>query len=146
MSEPTADWIKVEVRKVSVRQSADGLLITFAVDPNQHPDEVMRLIQPHVGTIFMAALCELNPDSTLKQKRAKPGEVVAFDSYHATMREPAFWRWAASRGFVSRPTQADAEAWVKKELGINSSSELKTDEIAREKWKGIRSDFQKQRR
>lgn len=55
-----------EARKISYRQTKEGVVISFVLHPNEIPDSVATAA---LGTRYLLALVELNDDETPKETK-----------------------------------------------------------------------------
>lgn len=129
--------IPIELRKIAYRQSAkDGLVITFAVHPNDMPS---GLASAPIGTRFMAALVEIGDDE-------KPiGKAREKQSWHdmslaqqagILCGDPVFAKFLDETVGPNDPAKT-----IRSLCGVGSRSDIKPGTEAARRWTLIVSDF-----
>lgn len=130
--------IQAEVVKTSLRQTKDGVYITFVLHPSDNSD---RLVAAHVGQRYIMALAELDDrDELVKDPLVEAGE-KAVTSAVMLCKEPEFQvfvGYTVGRVILDEDTCKGALCTY---LGIGSRSELKENMTARESFHALRGEF-----
>lgn len=140
--------IHFECKKDGLRQTQDGgVKVTFNINPNDMPKQ---LYTDPMGTRYVIALVALNEDETprsepIAQDRAKSRKIVDKPKSHAgeaklLVKDPLFAEYIKIYRAYSTH-MGNAEAFMKKEIGIQSCSELIEGSEAYEQFKALRHDF-----
>lgn len=134
----------IELRKIAYRQSAkDGLVITFAVHPNDMPAD---LAAAPIGTRFAAVLVEIGDDEQPVQKREinrtvqRAGILCADHGFQNFIRTNWPLDWDKAKPFSS-DTDRTAEV-LRGMCGIASRAELATNVSAAAKFAEIDNRFE----
>jgi len=129
---------KFECVKLGMRHSKDGHVISFAIHPNDTPQDLMT---DPLGQRYMIVAVRINEhdepvasvlDAEGKRSVALAGTLCADNN---------FQEWLVRVGEVDEMSEVAASTWLRKYLGVTSRKELKTDSRAREKLSGLRSEF-----
>lgn len=143
----------IEVRKIAYRQSAkDGLVITFAVHPNDMPP---ALAAAPIGTRFAAALVEIGDDeqpipsktrqqleASVEQERKKPNPLA--QRVAITCNEPSFRKFLAELDRASPIAMFDVDGAaeiVREHCGVSSRKEILPGTEAARKWDELHAKF-----
>lgn len=142
-----------EAVKLSYRQTKDGLVVSFAIHPNDMPDD---LATAALGTRYMLALAKIGDDETpvagsQPTKSDKPGdlgqappaakerqrwdEMIPSKRAAILCNDPIFQEWIAIRnGNRYEPAENedvrknDAASYLRLECGIHSRAELNRED------------------
>jgi hypothetical protein len=152
--------VHVTAKKIAYRQTREGNVVSFAMDPQDVPD---KLATDPIGTSYMLALVEVD-DATGQPKggdahatatrlhetaprpplpkpeggaRKSPAQVAG---YLCTL--PSFWKFLRDRhGYNVRDT-ADAADAVRKFCCVEHRSEITPDNpFALAEWSALRGEF-----
>lgn len=155
-----------EAVKLSYRQTKDGLVVSFAIHPNDMPDD---LATAALGTRYMLALAKIGDDEkpvagSQPTKSDKPGDLGqappavkgkrSFADMAASQRsailcgDPIFQEWISIRHqqpwditVDEEYRKKDAANLLRKACGIHSRRELDTDDQALEKYKALETSY-----
>lgn len=160
--------LPIEVKKIAYRQSAkDGLVITFAVHPNDMP---AALAAAPIGARFMAALVEIGDDERPKAEVREPSPEqpepagvapkerqpwhLLTPTAQACIRcqDPIFQRyvieemkWDWTDDDADKPAhvaqERNAATWVRQRCKVNSRSMLSTNKWAASIWQEIDREY-----
>jgi hypothetical protein len=151
-----------EAVKVSYRQTKDGMVVAFAIHPNDAPGDLATL---KLGTRLMIGWAEIKDDDMAGADRpSNPADNLGSDSSPAikpapaTKRErtpaeraaflctlPEFQQWAwtqKGRWDWTGATETEACAdWLRRKCGVTSRAQITTDPSAHEAFKQIEDAF-----
>jgi hypothetical protein len=159
-------WSKTELKKCGLRQSKDGVIISFVL----HPDDVSReLVNAKIGTRYLAALVEITEegagDANVEKKmemeiRAETTErkPLNLTQQAAIMcNDPRFKRFVdeVKPDAVRRACEAETgtewpvDMWPSDKIveavrllcGVESRAEFQRDEAAGSRWKALYSEY-----
>lgn len=136
---PSAHAVHFEAVKIAMNQTKDGWKLVLAVHPDEAPEEVLRSL---VGSRYMVALVELDGNEEPKPLTRKPMDDAKRDAVWAAelCREPKFRRWLISRYGLPGDTpftEDDAADVLRTLLGVQSRSEISTNEDVRRRFREL---------
>lgn len=135
----TVSTIQMEVKKDGFRQMQDGTVkISLTVHPN---DDIIQFVKAPMGQRFMAVLAEVGDDDQPVKKEKTPGE-KAVQRAALLCKEGGFQAWINRDRFQVPATEVGAKMWLCERCGIESRSELATNDEAREQFERICTDYQ----
>lgn len=144
MTKPSALAIHFEARKVSYRQTKEGVVVSLLVHPNEVAPE---LAAATLGTVYTVAMVEMSGDSQPVPAGAtsQPWEKLK-PSQQAGIRcnDPEFQTWlAASEGGVAPDeiTTDYATSYVRAACGVKSRNELDKPGEPQRKWRELDATF-----
>lgn len=142
MNSPRDAATAAEVVKVAMRQTKDGLTVTFAIHPNDDTNDL--LIHP-IGSRYQIALVLLDdegqPAVPPRRTEAKQAVVAA----GMLCRESAFINWLIQNRAIQTSSEDSAVEWLHRYCGIKSRSELATNQEAQRLFDSIRLRFSQSR-
>lgn len=136
-----AKALNFEAVKVSMRHTKDGLVLGFAVHPNDLPTPV---VQAFLGTRYMVALVEIGDDDQPKHATGVDPKTTgerAVASAGMLCREEKFQEWMHREGYALEISEQAAIDGLYVVLGISSRSQLETNDRAREAFWRLTDDF-----
>lgn len=122
--------LALEAVKISMRQSKDGVAVTFVLHPHEDQGVLAELLGHPVGTRYMMGLAQLAEDGTIQPRQRKTSGERAVVSAGMLAKEPKFQKWLYDRGLVIDMGEEQAAFAICKHCGIMSRSELRTNEVA----------------
>lgn len=113
-----------EGKKVALKQTKDGHVLTLAIHPDEIPDEILR---DFVGARYMVVMVRIgeNEEPMERQPVNKHISVAGM-----LCRDPQFWEFLFEQGLLLETSEKDATDWLKSYLNVESRSELKDNEEA----------------
>lgn len=138
---PSDKALHFEARKIAMRHTKDGLVISFVVHPNEMPTPVVQAL---LGTRYMVALAEIGDDDQPQYATGvdpKTSGQRAVASANMLCREPKFQHWLMQRGYALDATEEGAIDALYVYLGISSRSQLMTNEEARRRYWELADEF-----
>lgn len=134
MTDPRDKALSFEARKIAMRHTKDGLVLSFAVHPNDLPTPV---VQSLLGTRYMIALVEIGDDdqpvfATGVDPKTTGQKAVA--SSGMLCEQPKFQQWLMGQGYAVEASEQGAIEGLYVYLGISSRSQLATNEEARRRY------------
>lgn len=113
-----------EGKKVALKQTKDGHVLTLAIHPDEIPEEILR---DFVGARYMVVMVRIgeNEEPMERQPVNKHISIAGM-----LCRDPQFWEFLFEQGLLLETSEKDATEWLKSYLNIESRSELKDNEEA----------------
>lgn len=142
MTNPKEAAILFEAVKVSLRQSKDGVLITFAIHPNDHTNDL--LIHP-VGSRYQVALVQVDDEGQPIKPRSKTDGEHAVEASGMLCKSMEFQSWLYRSGAILQATEEDAVKYIHSYCGVTSRSQLADNQEARRLFDAIRLRFNQSR-
>jgi hypothetical protein len=141
-----------EMVKYAYRQTRDGIVVSFVVHPNDIPAE---LSTSHIGARFMVALVQVGDDELPVKQPPKGIKTFTAKRDHMDWRdvqpaaqagircaEPTFRAFLSENYGCSANTEESAAIMVRDICGVESRSELSTNQYARVIWHQLDKGFQ----
>jgi len=128
----------LECSLMILRKDKDGWVFGFRVHPNEVP---RSLLDASLGTRFHMVFFEINDDETyVVPEEARKG-MIAVSTAGQMCREELFQKWMLNKGGVPYATCKDTEVTaanlLREFLDIESRSDLKENEDARNKFRDL---------
>ena len=113
-----------EGKKVALKQTKDGHVLTLAIHPDEIPEEILR---DFVGARYMVVMVRIgeNEEPMERQPVNKHISIAGM-----LCRDPEFWDFLFEQGLLLETSEKEATEWLKSYLNIESRSELKDNEDA----------------
>ena len=120
------EHIQFEGVKTSLRQTKDGYSLTLAVHPDELPGDLMR---DFVGSRYMVVMVRIGDnEQPINRELEFPGD-TAVKNAGMICRDHEFWAYVENlTGGIIVDSEKDCATWLSDYLGIQSRSELKTNE------------------
>lgn len=120
------------------KKSKDGVAIHLAIHPNDVPTELLTAM---IGSRFMVAMVMINDqeEPVASPQQIEGAKAVAMAG--ELCKNTKFQKWLSYEYLADIDNEADAADMLKMQLGIESRSDLKTDERAREEFIRLSNQF-----
>lgn len=126
-----------EAKKVALKQTKDGHVLTLAIHPDESPDEILR---DFVGARYMVVMVRLaDTEEPMNREEFAGAQMVKLAGM--LCRDKAFWDYLHDIGQLFEKSEAECISWLQNYLGVNSRSEIKTDRNAQEALKELYTEF-----
>ena len=112
-----------EAKKIALKQTKDGHVLTLAIHPDESPDDILR---DFVGARYMVVMVRLGDD----EKPLNRDEYVGSQMVKLAgmlCRDGLFWEYLYEKGLLLETNEESCVEWMKSYLNIHSRSELKTN-------------------
>ena len=126
-----------EAKKVALKQTKDGIVMSLAIHPDELPEE---LIRDFVGSRYMVVMVRLGDDE-------KP---INRDEYAGTQmvklsgmlcRDKDFWEYLHDGGQLFEKNEIACVEWLQSYLHIPSRSDLKINKLAQDELKTLYGEY-----
>jgi len=131
------ETIQFEGIKTGLKQSKDGYMLSLAVHPDDLPD---NLIRDFVGARYMVVMVRIGDDEQPVKQVRKSDPAVSMAGM--VCRDSEFWSYVFIRDEEIIGSEAECAEWMKMYFDIESRADLKTNEVAREKFIKFKEDFE----
>ena len=113
-----------EGKKVALKQTKDGHVLTLAIHPDEIPEEILR---DFVGARYMVVMVRIgeNEEPMERQPVNKHISIAGM-----LCRDPEFWEFLFEQGLLLETSEKEATEWLKSYLNIESRTDLKSNEDA----------------
>lgn len=124
-----------EGKKVALKQTKDGHVLTLAIHPDEIPEEILR---DFVGARYMVVMVRIGDNE-------EPIERQPVDKHIAIAgmlcRDPEFWDFLYEQDLLLETNEEAATEWLKSYLNIDSRKEIKDSEEAKIALNKINREF-----
>lgn len=129
-----------EAKKVALKQTKDGHVLTLAIHPDEIPEEILR---DFVGARYMVVMVRL-ADTEVPMVRAEEYAGAKLVKQAGMMcRDREFWDFLHDQGYIFERSENTAVDWLCSYLNVSSRAELKTNEKAQYLFDQIKLEFTK---
>jgi hypothetical protein len=146
-------FVKAEALKVSYRQTREGMVIAFAIKPEDMPPE---LALAPVGTRVLLAVAELRDDAQEPEPVSEPpkpkNERLSEAGREAYAQDDDMGKAARRAGMLAKDrrfqvwngcaTEAEAASVIRKFCHIGSRSEIATNDRAYQRFLAMETTYQ----
>ena len=131
--------VQCEVVKIAMAQDKNGHILKLSIHPNDLPKD---LVLDPLGSRYVMVLAKLNDQDEVETPKDKSEGDKAVDIAGLLCRNPRFIHWLYDGGFSLADTQDGAINAVREISGIQSRTEFRTNEDAREKFMELKKEFE----
>jgi hypothetical protein len=126
-----------EAKKVALKQTKDGHVLTLAIHPDEIPEEILR---DFVGARYMVVMVRLADSETpLNREEYAGAQLVKLAGM--LCRDQEFWNFLYEDGQLFERNEHDCIEWMQSYLEINSRSDIKTNPNAQNAFKEIYAQY-----
>jgi hypothetical protein len=112
-----------EGRKVALKQTKDGIVMSLAIHPDDLPEELMR---DFVGSRYMVVMVRLgDEEKPLNREEFAGSQMVKLAGILG--RDKDFWDYLYDDGQLFEKNEPACVDWMTSYLGVNSRADIKTD-------------------
>jgi len=130
--------LNFEAIKVALKQDKTGYVLTLCVHPDDIPNDLLR---DFVGSHYQVVMVRLGDDN---QPLNRDGEFEgdrAIRLAGVLCREKEFWEYLNDEGQIFETDEKSSTDWLRDYLGVQSRSELKTNQEARLRLKKLNEEY-----
>jgi hypothetical protein len=126
-----------EGKKIALKQTKDGIVMSLAIHPDDLPEELMR---DFVGSRYMVVMVRLgDEEKPLNREEFAGSQLVKLAGIMC--RDKDFWDYLYDDGQLFEKNEAACVDWLTSYLGISSRAEIKTDANAQHLLKVLNAKF-----
>lgn len=126
-----------EGKKVALKQTKDGIVMSLAIHPDDLPEELMR---DFVGARYMVVMVRLGDDERPANREEYAGaQLVKLSGM--LCRDKDFWRYLNEEGLLFDMNESDCIGFLQSYLCINSRSDIKTNLEAQTALKNLYAQY-----
>jgi hypothetical protein len=130
--------IQFEGVKVALKQDKTGYVLALSI----HPDDVpMELLRDFVGARYGVAMVRIDGNEQPMDRDNEHGADRSIRIAGLLCRDKDFWKFLYSDSQIFKETESDATEWLRVYLNVQSRSELKTNQEARDLLDKLHKDF-----
>jgi hypothetical protein len=131
------DTSQFEAKKVALKQTKDGHVLTLAIHPDESPDEILR---DFVGARYMVVMVRLDEDEKPLNREEYAGtQMVKLAGM--LCRDKEFWEYLHEEGSLYDKSEKECIEWMQHYLVVGSRSEIKTNLAAQKALKDIYTEY-----
>jgi len=126
-----------EAKKVALKQTKDGHVLTLAIHPDETPDELLR---DYVGSRYMVVMVRLGDDEKpLNREEYAGAQTVKLAGM--LCRDKDFWDYLYDDGQIINKCEDVCVAWLTSYLRVNSRSDIKANLEAQNALKKLYAQY-----
>lgn len=126
-----------EGKKVALKQTKDGIVMSLAIHPDDLPEE---LIRDFVGSRYMVVMVRLaDNEEPINREEFAGAQMVKLAGM--LCRDKDFWEYLHDIGQLFEKSENECISWIQNYLCIKSRSEIKTNRVAQEALKELYTEF-----
>jgi hypothetical protein len=126
-----------EAKKVALKQTKDGIVMSLAIHPDELPEELMR---DFVGARYMVVMVRLGDDEKpINREEYAGAQLVKLAGM--LCRDKEFWRYLNEEGLLFNMSESDCIDFLQSYLCINSRSDIKTNFEAQNALKNLYAQY-----
>jgi hypothetical protein len=126
-----------EGKKVAMKQSKDGFIMSLAIHPDDLPEELMR---DFVGSRYMVVMVRLgDTEEPMNRDEFAGAQMVKLAGM--LCRDKQFWEFLHDKGDLFEKNEPACIDWITSFLGITSRADIKMNKDAQEALKTIYTEF-----
>jgi hypothetical protein len=112
-----------EAKKVALKQTKDGIVMSLAIHPDELPEELMR---DFVGARYMVVMVRLGDDEKpLNRDDYAGAQMVKLAGM--LCRDSTFWDYLYEQSFLLETNESACIEWLKNYLNVHSRADIKTN-------------------
>lgn len=128
-----------EAKKVALKQTKDGHVLTLSIHPDEIPEEILR---DFVGARYMVVMVRL-ADTEVPFNREEFAGAKFVKMAGMFCRDKDFWAFLHEEGYIFKQNEMEATEWLYDYLNIPSRADLKTNIEAQALFEKLVEDFKK---
>jgi len=126
-----------EAKKVALKQTKDGHVLTLSIHPDEIPEEILR---DFVGARYMVVMVRLGDEERpLNRDEYAGAQMVKLAGM--LCRDKSFWDYLYDGGQLFDKSEAACVDWLQSYLNIASRSDLKVNKLAQEELKALYGEY-----
>ena len=129
-----------EARKIALKQTKEGHVLTLAIHPDESPDEVLR---DFVGSRYMVVMVRLADNEVPMVRDEEFAGAKLVKQAGMLCRETQFWDYLYDQAQIFEQSESHAVSWLCQYLNISSRAELKANESAQHLFKQLNEEYRK---
>ena len=126
-----------EAKKVALKQTKDGHVLTLSIHPDEIPEEILR---DFVGARYMVVMVRL-ADTEVPFNREEFAGSQMVKLAGMLCRDKSFWDYLHEGGQLLEKNEAACVEWLQSYLNINSRADLKINKGAQEELKELYGEY-----
>ena len=127
-----------EAVKVALKQDKTGYVLTLSLHPDEIPEELLR---DYVGARYQVVMVRLNGSEQPMDRQTEFEADKSIRIAGLLCRDPKFWKFLFDDSQIFEEDEETCTNWLRNYLGVQSRSELKTNEDARKRLDKIYREY-----
>ena len=130
--------IQFEGVKVALKQDKTGYVLAVSI----HPDDVpVELLRDFVGSRYQVVMVRMDGSEQPMNREEEFGADRSIRIAGMLCRDPQFWKYLYEDTQIMQANENEATDWLRDYLNIQSRTELKTNEEARQHLDKLHKEF-----
>jgi hypothetical protein len=126
-----------EGKKIALKQTKDGIVMSLAIHPDDLPEELMR---DFVGSRYMVVMVRLgDEEKPLNREEFAGSQLVKLAGI--LCRDKDFWDYLYDDGQLFEKSEVACVDWITSYLGVNSRSDIKVNPNAQHLLKSLNAKY-----
>lgn len=126
-----------EGKKVALKQTKDGIVMSLAIHPDDLPEE---LIRDFVGSRYMVVMVRLaDTEEPMNRDEFAGAQMVKLAGM--LCRDKEFWEYLHDIGQLFEKNEPECISWLQNYLSVQSRSEIKINKVAQEALKELYTEY-----
>lgn len=126
-----------EGKKIALKQTKDGIVMSLAIHPDDLPEELMR---DFVGSRYMVVMVRLgDEEKPLNREEFAGSQLVKLSGI--LCRDKDFWDYLYEDGQLFEKNEAACVDWMTSYLGVASRADIKANVEAQRLLKEVHGKF-----
>lgn len=126
-----------EGKKIALKQTKDGIVMSLAIHPDDLPEELMR---DFVGSRYMVVMVRLgDEEKPLNREEFAGSQLVKLAGMMC--RDADFWDYLFDDGQLFEKNEAACIEWLTAYLGVRSRADIKNDMNAQHLLKSLNAKY-----
>ena len=126
-----------EAKKMALKQTKDGHVLTLSIHPDEIPEEILR---DFVGARYMVVMVRL-ADTEVPFNREEFTGAKLVKIAGMICRDQTFWDFLQEQGYIFTKNELEATEWLYDYLDISSRADLKTNHMAQMRFEKLNEEF-----
>lgn len=129
--------LQFEGVKVAIKQDKTGYVLTLSIHPDDIPEELLR---DFVGARYGVAMVRIDANEQPMNRAEFEGDKM-IRMAGMICKDAQFWEYLYEDAQIFEENEKEATEWMRHYLGIQSRSELKTNELAQQLMRKLVEEY-----
>lgn len=129
--------LQFEGVKVAIKQDKTGYVLTLSIHPDDVPEALLR---DFVGARYGVAMVRIDANEQPMNRAEFEGDKL-IRMAGMLCKDAQFWEYLYEDAQIFEENEKEATEWMRHYLGIQSRSELKTNELAQQLMRKLVEEY-----
>lgn len=133
----TKNYPQFEAVKVAIKQDKTGYVLTLSIHPDDLDESVLR---DFVGSRYQVVMVRIDAhEQPMNRAEFEGDKLIRIAGMFC--KDAQFWKYLYDDAQIFEENEKEATEWMRHYLGIQSRTELKTDESAQKLMRKLVEEF-----